>query len=83
MRASSTLFASLLLVAGCSSTPKVAVRPDLPPLPGALAARCTDVLVKPGNPIVELARQRQALANCARRQHDTAAFYEDLRRGLQ
>jgi hypothetical protein len=71
-----------LALAGCATT-TVAVRPSLPAMPGTLASRCADPGVRAGQPaLIELARNRQALATCARKQRDGVAFYEDLRRRL-
>lgn len=85
MPRSSPVFASLALavtLAGCGSLP-VAVAPSLPVLPGNLAARCPDPGVRAGQAaVVELARNRQALATCAHRQRDTVAFYQDVRSGF-
>lgn len=85
MRSASILFASALALAlaGCGSLP-VAVAPMLPVLPGNLAARCPDPGVRAGQAaVVEIARQRQALATCAHRQRDTVAFYDDTRTRLR
>lgn len=75
-----------LTLAGCATTapPRViTLRPELPALPGSLAVRCADPGVRAGQPFaVELARSRQALAACTRKQADGVAFYEDLRKRL-
>ncbi|MBN8994330.1 MAG: hypothetical protein J0H94_03825 [Rhizobiales bacterium] len=71
-----------LVLAGCATT-TVAVRPSLPVMPGTLASRCVDPGVRAGQPaLIELARNRQALASCSRKQADGVAFYNDLRRRL-
>jgi hypothetical protein len=71
-----------LALGGCATT-AVAVRPSLPAMPGTLASPCADPGVRAGQPaIVELARNRQALASCSRKQRDGVAFYNDVRRRL-
>lgn len=76
-----------LLLAGCATTapPRViTLRPDLPALPAQIATRCADPGVRAGQPFaIELARNRQALAACSRRQADGVAFYQDLRKRLK
>lgn len=71
----------VLLLAGCKtsgSTP-----PILPPLPADLAVGCYDPGVRAGrSALTELARNRQALAECRRRHGETVTFYDDLRAGL-
>jgi len=84
MRRLSIAFVSAaLLLGGCVSTPRVAIAPSLPVAPAALAAACAVPDVQAGQPAVtEIARQRQALANCARKKSNLTAFYADLRRRL-
>ncbi len=84
--ARAAILAAALVLAGCAHRPTVvAVSPALPALPGNLAARCPLPDVRSGagsDAVVELARQRQALASCARRKADLTAFYQDIREGL-
>lgn len=69
------------MLAGCatSNNQKLA-GVSLPPLPAHLASRCADPGVKAGDPIAELARQRQALAQCSHAKRDLVAYYDDVAR---
>ena len=73
----------LTTLAGCATSASRLVRPEIPALPGSLATACRDPGVTAGRTaLAELARQRQALAECRRKHRDTVAFYDDLRRRL-
>ena len=76
---------ALMTLAACQTSVSGAgtVRPVLPALPGNLVAGCADPGVRAGRDARgELARNRQALATCARRHRDTVAFYDGIRAGL-
>jgi hypothetical protein len=73
----------VVALAGCATAPRAVVAPNLPPMPSRLATACGDPGVKEGEAYILLvARTRQALVSCSRKQKDGVAFYEDLRKRL-
>ena len=82
-------FASVLLLAGCTTTdPSATVPIELPALPASLAASCSRPVKLPGAALDAQdterywATDRTNLAKCAGRHTATVTYYEALRQKL-
>jgi hypothetical protein len=70
------------MLASCVGS-RVAVRPDLPPMPAVIQTPCRQPEITATDARVIIGRYIAAVRTCDGKRADAVSFYSDLRTGLQ